>query len=125
MAFKWHTSCSIALLPLASYSDPASSESLKDFWAQKPIIASLSSAKTSAGLEMCLALQGGENGTPVVVHGDGETLVSIMLPGGIISTIIGFRLKDSGPSRTIDVVARGSALGTWVRHANQIARECA
>jgi hypothetical protein len=99
-------------------------ESVKDFWTKRPPIASYASSKSALALEYCLGMAGSEDGMPNVLRGDGITLVSITVPGSIISTIMGFRISDTGERRTIDVLGRGSALGTWERHSRQYAESC-
>lgn len=102
----------------------ASGESLKDFWTQRSPIATYTSNKSALALEYCLALDASEDGTPITVPGDGLTLVSIMNPNQIISTIEGFRISDKGGQRVVDVFARGSALGNWEKHSRRIAESC-
>ena len=99
-------------------------ESVKDFWTKRPPIASYTSSKSALALEYCLGMAGSEDGMPNVLRGDGITLVSITVPGSIISTIMGFRISDTGEHRTIEVFGRGSALGTWERHSRQYAESC-
>ncbi len=99
-------------------------ESMKDFWTQRSPAATYTSKKSALALEYCLGLSASEDGTAIALHGEGVTLVSITNPNQIISTIIGFRISDKGEQRVVDVLARGSALGTWARHARQTAEGC-
>jgi len=74
-------------------------ESVKDFWTKRPPIASYASGKSALALEFCLGMAASEDGMPNVLRGEGITLVSITVPGSIISTIIGFRISDNGERR--------------------------
>lgn len=103
---------------------PANAESMKDFWTQRSPTATFTSTKSALTLEYCLGLNASEDGTAITLHGENVTLVSITNPSSIISTIMGFRITDRGDQRVVEVIARGSALGTWGRHSQAVAQSC-
>jgi hypothetical protein len=105
-------------------SSGAQAESMKDFWTQRSPVATYTSTKSALALEYCLGLTASEDGTALTLHGEGVTLVSITNPNQIISTIMGFRIADKGEQRVVEVFARGSARGTWDRHARSTAESC-
>jgi hypothetical protein len=111
------------LLALVTASS-AGAESMKDFWTQRSPAATFTSSKSVLALEYCLGLAGSEDGTAIALHGENVTLVSITIPSSIISTIMGFRITDKGDQRLVQVMARGSALGTWDKHSRQYAESC-
>lgn len=119
---KWPCAVGLFVFGMAS---TASTESMKDFWTQRLPIETLTSNKSALALEYCLGLDASERGTTEVLHGEGVTLVSIMNPGQIISTVMGFRISENGSRRTVAVFARGSALGTWEKWARATAERCA
>jgi hypothetical protein len=103
----------------------SSAESMKDFWTQRAPIATYTSNKSALALEYCLGLTASEYGTANALHGEGITLVSILQPGQIISTTMGFRISDKGSQRVIEVFARGSATGNWEKWSRRTADTCA
>lgn len=109
-----------AIFPSASLN----AESLKDFWTQRVPIASYASEKSELALEYCLGMAGSEDGMPNVLRGEGVTLVSIITPSSTTSAVMGFRISDKGGRPSIDVLARGSALGTWDRHSRRYVENC-
>lgn len=110
-----------ALLCLAG---TAYAQSIRDFWKERQPIRTVSSAKSAAALEMCLGLEGGETGVPSVIHGEGETRISVVLIQTSFATAFGFRILDEGALRKVEVWARGSALGTWEKRALAAADAC-
>lgn len=114
----------VAPLLLGLLATNAQAESFRDFWKQRAPISTMVSSKSALSLELCLATEGGESGTPTVVHGERETLVTIMQAGQIISTTIGFRVLDEGGGRKVEIWARGSTLGTWTKRALAAAQAC-
>ncbi len=112
-----------AIIALTS-STVAGSESMNDFWTQRAPIGSYSSDKSLLALEYCLGLAGSEDGTVTTLHGENITLVSIVVPNSIISTIMGFRIVKDEERRRVDVFGRGSTLGTWERHATRYVDGC-
>lgn len=114
-----------AVASLAIFSSSVSgAESMKDFWTQRSPLVSYASNKSALALEYCLGLNASEYGTTTTLHGEGVTLVSIVNPGQIISTVMGFRISEANGHRAVEVFARGSALGNWVKWSRRTAENC-
>jgi len=103
---------------------PTNAESMNDFWTQRSPMATYTSNKSALDLELCLGLAAAEYGTPTTLHGEGVTLVTIMNPGQIISTTMGFRISDKGTQRVVEVFARGSALSTNEKLSRRTTESC-
>lgn len=109
------------LLTMGSIADATS---LKDFWSTRaPDDPHFQSTKSSLALEECIALEVSEKvGTPNIIHGDGETLVTGMVTGLSEQPIGGARITDQGAFRVVFVGAVHN--GGWRDKVSALVQRC-
>lgn len=109
---------------LLCVSIPAHATSIKEFWQSRPADSPrFSSTKSIAGLEMCLGMEMSDYvGAPHILHGEGETVITLIAGSMLQMPVGGVRVVDHGTSRELIVGALQS--GGWTNKVTNAIRRC-
>jgi hypothetical protein len=119
MRFNWVV---VLFACLVATSSGARADSVKELWSRTADREHFQTAKSSLALEMCRGMEMSDwVGPPHVLHGEGETLVTLVGLGGALPTPIGgARILDHGTSREVVV----SSKPAWKNRMADAVRKC-
>lgn len=105
-------------------SSAAQAKSIQDFWRSRPADAPrYQSSKSLLALEMCLGMEMSEKmGLPVVLHGEGETVITAVTGGLAQVPIGGVRIIDRGTGR--EVLVGATQAGGWTNKIGAMIQLC-
>jgi hypothetical protein len=103
----------------AAIPNAALADSIKDYWAKAAPGEHFQSAKSSLALERCIGMEMSEIGLPIVIHGEGETILTAVVIAYITNPTAGVRIVEKQTSREVIVAARGQK-----EHMADVVRTC-